>query len=57
MRFKSAPELIDLDSKGWESDGIIMIAMMLWFQDGAGSMEYLRVIQLDGGYILVALGW
>lgn len=42
MRFKSAPELIDLDSKGWGSDNISKMAMMLWFQDGAASMEHIR---------------
>ncbi|KAJ5960870.1 uncharacterized protein N7479_008020 [Penicillium vulpinum] len=40
MRFKSAPELIDLDNKGWGSDTISKMAMMLWFQDGAASMEH-----------------
>ncbi|KAJ6188161.1 hypothetical protein N7519_003069, partial [Penicillium mononematosum] len=39
MRFKSAPELIDLDSMGWRSDDISKMAMMLWFQ---GSMEHIR---------------
>ncbi|OQE46176.1 hypothetical protein PENCOP_c001G06392 [Penicillium coprophilum] len=42
MRFKSAPELIDLDSKGWGSDNISKMAMMLWFQDGAASVEHIR---------------
>ncbi|KAJ5189089.1 hypothetical protein N7491_005412 [Penicillium cf. griseofulvum] len=42
MRFKSAPELIDLDNKGWGSDNISKMAMMLWFQDGAASMEHIR---------------
>jgi hypothetical protein len=42
MRFKSAPELIDLDNKGWGSDNISKMAMMLWFQDGAASVEHIR---------------
>ncbi|KAJ5164008.1 uncharacterized protein N7500_005838 [Penicillium coprophilum] len=42
MRFKSAPELIDLNSKGWGSDNISKMAMMLWFQDGAASVEHIR---------------
>ncbi|CAI7573139.1 unnamed protein product [Penicillium palitans] len=42
MRFKSAPELVDLSSKGWESDNISKMAMMLWFQDGAASLEHIR---------------
>ncbi|KAJ5513685.1 hypothetical protein N7463_003237 [Penicillium fimorum] len=42
MRFKSAPELIDLDNKGWGSENISKMAMMLWFQDGAASVEHIR---------------
>ncbi|KAJ5209415.1 hypothetical protein N7449_003794 [Penicillium cf. viridicatum] len=42
MRFKSAPELVDLGSKGWGSDNISKMAMMLWFQDGAASVEHIR---------------
>ncbi|KAJ5384067.1 hypothetical protein N7517_001978 [Penicillium concentricum] len=42
MRFKSAPELIDLDNKGWGSENISRMAMMLWFQDGAASVEHIR---------------
>ncbi|KGO54869.1 hypothetical protein PEX1_063160 [Penicillium expansum] len=41
MRFKSAPELVDLDRKGWGSEDISKMAMMLWFQDGAASMEHI----------------
>ncbi|KUM60928.1 hypothetical protein ACN42_g6191 [Penicillium freii] len=42
MRFKSTPELVDLGSKGWGSDNISKMAMMLWFQDGATSVEHIR---------------
>ncbi|CAI7571002.1 unnamed protein product [Penicillium glandicola] len=42
MRFKSAPELIDLDNKGWGSDNISKMAMMLWFQDDAAGMGHIR---------------
>ncbi|KAJ5773826.1 hypothetical protein N7457_008722 [Penicillium paradoxum] len=42
MRFKSAPELVDLRSKGWESDNISKMAMRLWFQDGAATVEHVR---------------
>ena len=36
LRFKSSPELVDLGKRGWESDNISKMAMMLWFQDDAG---------------------
>ncbi|KOS43907.1 hypothetical protein ACN38_g5194 [Penicillium nordicum] len=42
MRFKSTPELVDLGSKGWGSDNISQMAMMLWFQEGAASVEHIR---------------
>jgi len=28
--------LVDLGNRGWESDNISKMAMMLWFQDDAG---------------------
>jgi hypothetical protein len=42
MRFKSAPELVDLDSKGWGSDNISRMAMKLWFQDDEPNLEHIR---------------
>jgi hypothetical protein len=39
LRFKSSPGLVDLGNKGWESENISKMAMMLWFQDDAG-MEH-----------------